>query len=90
MGRIWKSSRKAVLTSLALRLGYIYAAKEGSSVEKRKALITSAFLVWTMGVSKLLLADAEVGEDVVEHGVAGDLAASDFAEGADRQAKVGG
>lgn len=36
-----------------------------------------------------LLANAEVGEDVVEDGVAGDLAASDFAEGADRQAKVG-
>ena len=56
----------------------------------KKALITSAFFVWAMCVSKLLLADAEVGEDVVEDGVAGDLAASDFAEGADRQAKVGG
>jgi|GEM_PF-5153448 len=47
----------------------------------------SAFLVWAICVSKLLLADAEVGEYVVEDGVAGDLAASDFAEGADREAK---
>ena len=47
----------------------------------------SAFFVWVMCVSKLLLADAAVSEDVVEHGVAGDLAASDFAEGADREAK---
>ena len=47
----------------------------------------SAFLIWVMGVSKLLLTDAEVGKDVVEDGVAGDLAARDFAEGADREAK---
>ena len=47
----------------------------------------SAFFVWAMCVSKLLLADAAVGEDVVEDGVAGDLAASDFAEGADSEAK---
>ena len=64
--------------------------RKGSSGEMKKALITSAFFVWAMCVSKLLLADAEVGEDVVEDGVAGDLAASDFAEGADGQAKVGG
>lgn len=43
----------------------------------------SAFLVWVMCVSKLLLTDAEVGKDVVEDGVAGDLAARDFAERAD-------
>ena len=47
----------------------------------------SAFFVWTMRVSRLLLADAEVGEYAVKDGVAGDLAASDFAEGADREAK---
>ena len=47
----------------------------------------SAFFVWVMRVSRLLLTDAEVGEYVVEDGVAGDLAASDFAEGADREAK---
>ena len=47
----------------------------------------SAFFVWVMRVSRLLLADAEVDEEVVEDGVAGDLAASDFAEGADREAK---
>ena len=64
--------------------------KKGCSEEMRKALVISAFFFWVMCVSKLLLADAEVGEDVVEDGVAGDLAASDFAEGADRQAKVGG
>ena len=34
-----------------------------------------------------LLTDAEVDEDVVEDGVADDLVASDFAEGADREAK---
>ena len=61
--------------------------RKGSSVETRKALVMSAFLVWAICVSKLLLADAEVGEYVVEDGVAGDLAASDFAEGADREAK---
>lgn len=47
----------------------------------------SAFFVWVMRVSRLLLTNTEVGEDVVEHGVAGDLAASDFAEGADSEAK---
>ena len=36
-----------------------------------------------------LLADAEVGEDVVEDGVAGDLAAGDFADRRDRPTKVG-
>ena len=61
--------------------------RQGSSVEKRRALVVSAFFVWAMCVSKLLLADAEVGEDVVEDGVAGDLAARDFAKGADREAK---
>ena len=61
--------------------------RKGSSVEKRKTLATSAFLVWAMRVSRLLLADAEVDEDVVEDGVADDLVASDFAEGADREAK---
>ena len=90
VGRIWKSSRKAVLTALALRKGSIYAAKEGGSEEMKKALITSAFFVWAMCVSKLLLADAEVGEDVVEDGVTGDLTSSDFAESADREAKVRG
>lgn len=34
-----------------------------------------------------LLANAEVGEDVVEDGVAGDLAASDSAEGTDGKEK---
>ena len=53
----------------------------------RKALVMSAFLVWAMLVSKLLLADAEVGEDVVEDGGIGDLATHAFAEGADREAK---
>ncbi len=57
--------------------------RKGSSEGMKKALITSAFFVWAMCVSKLLLADAEVGEDVVKDGVTGDLAASDFAEGAD-------
>ena len=47
----------------------------------------SAFLVWAMLVSKLLFADAEVGEDVVENGGAGDLAVRTFAEGANGQAK---
>ena len=61
--------------------------KKGCSEEMRKALVISAFFFWVMCVSKLLLADAEVGEDVVEDGVAGDLAASDFAEGADRETK---
>ena len=61
--------------------------RKGCSVETGKALVTSAFPVWAMCVSKLLFTDAEVGEDVVKDGVAGDLAASDFAEGADRQAK---
>ena len=88
--RVWKSSRKAVLTALALRKGSIYAAKEGGSEETKKALTTSAFFVWAMCVSKLLFTDAEVGEDVVEDGIVGDLTASDFAEGADGEAKVGG
>ena len=47
----------------------------------------SAFFVWAMRVSRLLLADAEVSKNMVEDGVAGDLAASDFAKGADREAK---
>ena len=47
----------------------------------------SAFFVWAMRASKPLLTDAEVDEDVVEDDIAGDLAASDFAEGTDRQAK---
>lgn len=76
--------------SLAPRLSSIYAAKEGGSEETKKALTTSAFFVWAMCVSELLLTDAEVGEYVVKDGVAGDLTASDFAEGADGQAKVGG
>ena len=37
-----------------------------------------------------LLTNAEVSKNMVEDGVAGDLAASDFAEGADGEAKVGG
>ena len=61
--------------------------RQGSSVEKRRALVVSAFFVWAMCVSKLLLADAEVDEDAVKDGVAGALAASDLAEGADREAK---
>lgn len=36
-----------------------------------------------------LLTDAEVGEDVVEDGVAGDLAAGDFSDRRDRPTKVG-
>ena len=36
-----------------------------------------------------LFADAEVGEDVVEDGVTGDLATGDFADGRDRPTKVG-
>ena len=36
-----------------------------------------------------LLADAEVGEDVVEDGVAGDLATGDFSDRRDRSTKVG-
>ncbi|WP_455250528.1 hypothetical protein [Porphyromonas sp.] len=40
-----------------------------------------------MLVNKLLLTDAEVSKNMVEDGVAGDLAASDFAKGADREAK---
>ena len=47
----------------------------------------SAFPFCKILVNKLLLSDAEMDEDVVEDGVAGDLAASDFAEGADREAK---
>ena len=34
-------------------------------------------------MSVILLADAEVGEDVVEGVVAGDFAAGDFADGGD-------
>ena len=37
-----------------------------------------------------LLTDAEVGEDVVEDGVAGDFAAGDFSDGRDRPTKVRG
>ena len=36
--------------------------KKGCSEEMRKALVMSAFLVWAMLVSKLLLADAEVAK----------------------------
>ena len=36
-----------------------------------------------------LLANAEVGEDVVEDGVAGDLATGDFSDGRNRSTKVG-
>ena len=36
-----------------------------------------------------LLTDAEVGEDIVEDGVAGDLAAGDFSDGRDRSTKIG-
>ena len=36
-----------------------------------------------------LLADAEVGEDVVEDGVAGDLATGDFSDRRDRPTKIG-
>lgn len=61
--------------------------RQGSSVETRKALVVSAFFVWAMCVSKLLLTDAEVGKDVVEDGAAGDIAARDFSKGADREAK---
>ena len=61
--------------------------KKGCSEETRKALVMSAFLVWAMLVSKLLLADAEVGEDVMEDGGAGDLAARALAERTDGQAK---
>lgn len=56
-------------------------------MEKRKALITSTFFVWAMCVSKLLLTDAEVGEDVAEDGGAGNLAARIFAECIDGKAK---
>lgn len=56
-------------------------------MKTKKALAMSAFFVWAMRVSRLLLADADVGEYAVKDGVAGDLAASDFAEGADSEAK---
>nr|WP_314661368.1 hypothetical protein [uncultured Porphyromonas sp.] len=36
--------------------------KKGCSEEMRKALVMSAFLVWAMLVSKLLLTDAEVAK----------------------------
>ena len=36
-----------------------------------------------------LLANAEVGEDVVEDGVAGDLAAGDFSDRRDCPTKIG-
>ena len=36
-----------------------------------------------------LFADAEVGEDVMEDGVAGDLAAGDFSDRRDRSTKIG-
>lgn len=42
-----------------------------------------------MGKIYDLLADAEVGEDVVEDGVAGDLAAGDFTDGRDSTTQVG-
>ena len=40
-----------------------------------------------MLVNKLLLTNAEVSKNMVKDGVAGDLAASDFSEGANREAK---
>ena len=61
--------------------------KKGCSEEMRKALVISAFFFWVMCVSKLLLADAEVGEDVVEDGGAGNLAVRALAERTDGQAK---
>ena len=61
--------------------------KKGCSEEMRKALVISAFFVWAMLVSKLLLVDAEVGEDVVEDGSAGDLAVRTFTERTDDEAK---
>ena len=36
-----------------------------------------------------LLSDAEVGEDVVEDGAAGNLAAGDFSDGRDRSTQIG-
>lgn len=87
---IQRSSSDAVLTSLAFRIGSIYAAKEEGSKKREKALTVSVFHFFKVLVNKLLFADAEVGEDVVKDGVTGDLTACDFAEGADGEAKVGG
>ena len=43
-----------------------------------------------IGCNQKLLADAEVGKDVVEDGVARDLLASDCADGGDCDTQVGG
>ena len=42
-----------------------------------------------IGCNQKSLADAEVGEDVVEDGVAGDLATGDFSYRGDRPTKIG-
>ena len=39
--------------------------------------------------TRQLLTDAEVGEDVVQDGVAGDLATGDFSDRRDRSTQVG-
>ena len=42
-----------------------------------------------IGCNQKLFADAEVGKDVVEDGVAGDLATGDFSDRRDHLTKVG-
>lgn len=53
--------------------------------------VTNIVILFSTSKGKIytLLADAEVGEDVVEDGVTGDLAAGDFSDGRDRPTKVG-
>ena len=53
--------------------------------------VTNIVILFSTSKGKIytLLADAEVGEDVVEDGVTGDLATGDFADGRDRPTKVG-
>ena len=54
---IQRGSRDAVLTSLALRIGGIYAAKEEGSKKRGKALAVSVFPFSLLLVSWLLLVD---------------------------------